>query len=169
MKLAPLLIVIAQLLFALLLAPAVCAAEDVAQVAETVIPVEESDALGTMISYALSLTGTPYKYGGTLPETGFDCSGFVSYVFRQTMGIELPHRAREIKNIGLHIEVSELQPGDLVFYNTMRQASSHVGIYLGNHLFVHSPSRGGSIRVESTSEPYWKRRFNGARRISYAH
>lgn len=157
----------ASLLFALLLSPAASLAQGevplaFAQQAAT----QEDDILNDVAFYAFSLAGTPYKYGGNSPETGFDCSGFVGHVFRQTLGIELPHNAREINALGERIELSQLRPGDLVFYNTMRHAFSHVGIYLGDHQFIHSPSSGGGIRVESTAESYWKKRFNGARRIT---
>lgn len=156
------------LLLALLLAPSVCLAEDdaqpaVAQQEATAVPQDE--ALNDLAFYALSLTGTPYRYGGNSPETGFDCSGFVRHVFRSTLGIELPRSSREIKELGERITPNELRPGDLVFYNTLRRAFSHVGIYLGDGRFVHSPSSGGGIRVEDMSQGYWQKRFNGARRI----
>jgi len=154
------------LLFALLFAPSVCLAEDGAQPVqreETAAPQDES--LNDLAFYALSLTGTPYRYGGNSPETGFDCSGFVRHVFHSTLGIELPRSSSEINKLGEKITTNELRPGDLVFYNTLRRAFSHVGIYLGDGRFVHSPSSGGGIRVEDMSQSYWQKRFNGARRI----
>jgi cell wall-associated NlpC family hydrolase len=160
---------IALLLFALLLVPPVCLAEEDAQPAfvqqEGAPAVQEDEALNDLAFYALSLTGTPYRYGGNSPETGFDCSGFVRHVFHSTLGIELPRSSREIKELGERITPNELRPGDLVFYNTLRRAFSHVGIYLGEGRFVHSPSSGGGIRVEDMSQGYWQKRFNGARRI----
>lgn len=114
---------------------------------------------------ALSLTGVRYKYGGNSPETGFDCSGFVRYVFKQATSLTLPRSAIEISQLGTTIPKSELQPGDLVFFNTLKSAFSHVGIYVGNNRFIHSPSSGGKVRVENMQDGYWAKRFNGAQRI----
>jgi len=114
---------------------------------------------------ALSLTGVRYKYGGKSPESGFDCSGFVRYVYQQTGNLSLPHSARAISQLGKTIPKSELEPGDLVFFNTLRSTFSHVGIYLGNNRFIHSPSSGGGVRVEDMQNSYWEKRFNGAQRI----
>lgn len=115
---------------------------------------------------ALSLTGIRYKYGGSSPETGFDCSGYVRYVYQQASNLTLPHGARAISQLGKTIPKSELQPGDLVFFNTLKSAFSHVGIYLGDNRFIHSPSSGGGVRVDSMQTNYWAQRFNGAQRIS---
>jgi cell wall-associated NlpC family hydrolase len=114
---------------------------------------------------ALSLTGVRYKYGGNSPDSGFDCSGFVRYVYQQAGNLTLPHGPRAISQIGKSIPKSELEPGDLVFFNTLRSAFSHVGIYLGNNRFIHSPSSGGGVRVEDMQDSYWQKRFNGAQRI----
>lgn len=114
---------------------------------------------------ALNLIGIRYRRGGTSPETGFDCSGFVNHVFREGLGLYLPHNARQISTSGEVVDKNELQPGDLVFFNTMRRAFSHVGIYLGDNKFVHAPRAGGTVRVEDMNESYWRKRFNGARRI----
>lgn len=114
---------------------------------------------------ALSLTGIRYKYGGNTPETGFDCSGFVRYVYQQAANLSLPHSARAISQLGKTIPKHELKPGDLVFFNTLKSAFSHVGIYVGNNRFIHSPSSGGGVRVEDMESAYWEKRFNGAQRI----
>lgn len=114
---------------------------------------------------ALSLTGVRYKYGGNSPETGFDCSGFVRYVFKQATSLTLPRSALAISQLGKTIPKDELQPGDLVFFNTLKSTFSHVGIYLGNNRFIHSPSSGGQVRVENMQDGYWAKRFNGAQRI----
>jgi len=114
---------------------------------------------------ALSLTGIRYKYGGNSPESGFDCSGFVRYVYQQSANLTLPHGARAISQLGKTVHKNELQPGDLVFFNTLKSAFSHVGIYLGNNRFIHSPSSGGGVRVEDMQDSYWQKRFNGAQRI----
>lgn len=114
---------------------------------------------------ALSLTGIRYKYGGNSPETGFDCSGFVRYVFKQAASLTLPRSAIEISQLGTPVPKNELQPGDLVFFNTLKSTFSHVGIYLGNNKFIHSPSSGGKVRVENMQDSYWTKRYNGAQRI----
>ncbi len=114
---------------------------------------------------ALSLTGIKYKYGGKSPETGFDCSGFVRYVFRNAANLTLPPTARAISQIGKTVKKDELQPGDLVFFNTLKSAFSHVGIYIGDNKFIHAPSTGKVVRVESMQDGYWAKRFNGAQRL----
>lgn len=114
---------------------------------------------------ALSMLGINYRYGGTSPETGLDCSGLVRYVFKEAWGTDLPRTAAEISRIGKQIDRVDLRPGDLVFYNTLRRGFSHVGIYLGDRKFIHSPSAGGQVRIEDMDLAYWKKRFNGARRI----
>jgi cell wall-associated NlpC family hydrolase len=124
-----------------------------------------ADKAEEVIIHALSLTGIQYKYGGKSPETGFDCSGFVRYVFNQATKITLPPTARAISQMGKTVKKEELQPGDLVFFNTLKSAFSHVGIYMGDNKFIHSPSSGGKVRVENMDSSYWKKRFNGAQRI----
>jgi cell wall-associated NlpC family hydrolase len=114
---------------------------------------------------ALSLTGIKYKYGGSNPDTGFDCSGFVRYVFSQAANLTLPPTARAISQIGKTVKKDELQPGDLVFFNTLKSAFSHVGIYVGDNKFVHAPRAGGAVRVESMQTSYWASRYNGAQRL----
>jgi cell wall-associated NlpC family hydrolase len=114
---------------------------------------------------AMSLVGINYRRGGNSPENGLDCSGFVRYVFREAQGKELPRTSAEISKLGESVDKQDLQPGDLVFFNTLRRAFSHVGIYLGDNKFIHSPSTGGAVRIESMDLSYWKARFNGARRI----
>jgi cell wall-associated NlpC family hydrolase len=114
---------------------------------------------------AFSLTGIKYKYGGKSPETGFDCSGFVSYVFRNAANLTLPATARAISQIGKTVRKDELQPGDLVFFNTLKSAFSHVGIYVGDNKFIHAPRTGAAVRVESMQNSYWSSRFNGGQRL----
>ncbi|EJL87758.1 cell wall-associated hydrolase, invasion-associated protein [Herbaspirillum sp. CF444] len=115
---------------------------------------------------ALSMLGINYRYGGTSPETGLDCSGLVRYVFKEALGTDLPRTSAEISRVGEKVDKVDLRPGDLVFYNTLRRGFSHVGIYLGDSKFIHSPSAGGQVRIEDMDVAYWKKRFNGARRIS---
>jgi len=119
-----------------------------------------------LTAYARDLAGTPYKYGGHSPQTGFDCSGFVDYVFRHSAHVSLPHNSHQISRHGYPVKLSQLREGDLVFYNTNHSAYSHVGIYLGNNRFIHAPSSGGRVRTEDMREAYWKRHYNGARRIA---
>jgi cell wall-associated NlpC family hydrolase len=116
---------------------------------------------------ALELIGVRYRYGGSKPETGLDCSGFIRYVFQQTLNIALPHNAFAISRVGQHVEKDELKPGDLVFFNTLGRQFSHVGMYLGDERFVHSPSTGGRIEVVNMRERYWVKRFTGARRVNH--
>ena len=118
-----------------------------------------------IILSALSQTGVKYKYGGNSPEGGFDCSGFVRYVFQQAANLTLPHGARAISQLGQTVTQRELKPGDLVFFNTVRSTFSHVGIYIGNNRFIHSPSAGSAISVTDMGDTYWAKRFTGARRL----
>jgi len=118
-----------------------------------------------LVMRALSLLGVNYKRGGDSPQTGLDCSGLVTLVFRETLGLVLPRRSEEISRVGRTVQTNELQPGDLVFYNTLRRTFSHVGIYLGDGRFIHAPASGGNVRIESMDLPYWSKRFNGARRV----
>lgn len=117
------------------------------------------------VDQALDMLGIPYRRGGSRPDAGFDCSGFVSHVFNEAVGLVLPRSSRELSQTGSKIDRPDLRPGDLVFFNTMRRAFSHVGIYVGNGQFVHSPRAGGRVRVEDMGDSYWKKRYNGARRV----
>ena len=114
---------------------------------------------------ALGFLGVPYRRGGSDAETGFDCSGFVRAIYQQTAGLLLPRRASEQAAATEKIDKNELKPGDLVFFNTMRRAFSHVGIYVGNGKFIHAPKPGGEVRVEDLGASYWAKRFDGARRV----
>ena len=118
------------------------------------------------IDHAMDLLGIRYRRGGSSPESGFDCSGFVNHVFREGLGLMLPRSSKEMSRSGQEVERDELRPGDLVFFNTMRRAFSHVGIYLGDNQFVHAPRSGGRVRIEDLRDGYWMKRFNGARRIN---
>ncbi|QDL54749.1 C40 family peptidase [Rhodoferax aquaticus] len=118
-----------------------------------------------LVVNAMGFLGVPYKRGGTSVETGFDCSGFVRTIYEQTAGLLLPRKAEQQAAATEKIDKSELRPGDLVFFNTMRRAFSHVGIYVGNGKFIHSPKPGAEVRVEDMGISYWARRFDGARRV----
>lgn len=113
---------------------------------------------------ALALVDVPYRYGGRTPA-GFDCSGYVGYVFSESVGLSLPRRAEDMGRVGEKLDRNELAPGDLVFFNTLGRRFSHVGIYVGDGQFAHAPARRGRVRVERIDEPYWRARYNGARRI----
>ncbi len=119
-----------------------------------------------LVLRSLSMVGVRYRRGGNSPETGLDCSGLVQLVFRDTLGLVLPRRSEEMSRAGASVAREHLEPGDLVFFNTLRRAFSHVGIYIGDNRFVHAPSSGGRVRVESIDSRYWTRRFNGARRVA---
>ena len=114
---------------------------------------------------AMGFLGVPYKRGGNTAESGFDCSGFVRAMYEQSVGLLLPRRAEQQAAATQRIDKHELQPGDLVFFNTMRRAFSHVGIYVGDGKFIHSPKPGAEVRVESMGVSYWQSRFDGARRV----
>jgi cell wall-associated NlpC family hydrolase len=123
------------------------------------------DQASSLVINALAFLGVPYKWGGNSHETGFDCSGFVRAVYEQSVGKLLPRRSDEQAAATEPIDRHELKPGDLVFFNTMRRAFSHVGIYVGDGKFVHSPRAGAQVRVEDMRVAYWNKRFNGARRV----
>ncbi len=118
-----------------------------------------------LVVNAIGFLGVPYRRGGNSVETGFDCSGFVRAMYQQTVGLVLPRSADQQAAATQTIDKSELRPGDLVFFNTMRRAFSHVGIYIGDNKFIHSPRSGAEVRVEDMRQGYWQTRFNGARRV----
>ena len=118
-----------------------------------------------LVMQAMGLLGVPYKRGGTSEEKGFDCSGFVRYMYEKSVGLVLPRRAEEQAKVTEEISRSELKPGDLVFFNTLKRTFSHVGIYVGDGKFIHAPRPGKAVRVDDMREAYWQQRFNGARRV----
>jgi cell wall-associated NlpC family hydrolase len=118
-----------------------------------------------LVVAAMGALGVPYRRGGNTYDSGFDCSGFVRAMYEQTAGLILPRVAAQQAAATQKIERSELQPGDLVFFNTMRRAFSHVGIYVGDYKFIHSPKPGAEVRIEDLRVNYWNRRFDGARRV----
>lgn len=114
---------------------------------------------------ALGLMGSPYRYGGSEPSRGFDCSGLVNYVFQQAAGARLPRSAAEQAAATRRISRSQLREGDLVFFNTLGRPNSHVGIYIGDGRFVNAPSSGGHVRIDSLTNPYFSKRFDSARSL----
>ncbi|OGA31931.1 MAG: hypothetical protein A3G80_01890 [Betaproteobacteria bacterium RIFCSPLOWO2_12_FULL_62_13b] len=133
--------------------------------AATAPVIHASDRASSIALQALAHLGTPYRVGGLSPQTGFDCSGLVAYVYREGAGLALPRNTFDLAVLGQAVERAALRPGDLVFYNTQRREYSHVGIYLGEERFIHAPASGGEVRVESLRADYWVRRYNGARRV----
>ncbi len=126
------------------------------------------DSASDLVINAMNFLGVPYRRGGNTAESGFDCSGFTRHVFENSIGLLLPRRSAEQANSSSLIKVQkeDLKPGDLVFFNTMRRAFSHVGIYIGDGKFVHAPRTGSQIKVEDMRASYWTKRFNGARRAN---
>ena len=124
-----------------------------------------ADRASELVFNAMGFLGVPYRRGGNSADTGFDCSGFVKAMYEQTVGLILPRRANEQAAATQQIDKNDLKPGDLVFFNTLRQAFSHVGIYVGNGKFIHSPKPGAQVRVEDMGSSYWAHRFDGARRV----
>ncbi|UXY17077.1 C40 family peptidase [Chitiniphilus purpureus] len=118
-----------------------------------------------VLLYALGLLDVGYQFGGKNPEAGLDCSGMVSFIYRNAAGVSLPHNAAQIAQIARPIDRRQLDAGDLVFFNTLGRPYSHVGVYIGDGKFVHAPSSGGKIKVESLDKPYFAQRFEGGRSL----
>lgn len=136
---------------------------------ETVTPTaarNDEARMNNLAIYALSLHDTPYQYGGKSRANGFDCSGFVQYVFQNSLGLQLPRTSTEMGRSGIPLNAGQLRPGDLVFFNTTSSPNSHVGIFIGENRFVHSPRKGKAIEITRLDDRYWSRRYNGARRIT---
>lgn len=127
------------------------------------LPAKEAAAASTtnVIKEAKKYIGTPYRYGGISPK-GFDCSGFVSFSYKK-VGVALPHSAAAMYQKGKSVSKSKLKPGDLVFFNTGSKKISHVAIYIGNNKVIHSVSNG--VKIDYLSNPYWKTRYIGAKRV----
>ena len=123
------------------------------------------DKTSDLVISAMGFLGVPYRRGGNSLETGFDCSGFVRAMFEHSVGQLLPRTADQQAAVTQKIDRSELKPGDLVFFNTLRRTFSHVGIYVGDSKFIHSPRPGARVRVEDMRVGYWRARFDGARRV----
>ena len=167
------------------MAHAADAPADAPAVAETVIPKESMFQAGKayiakvsdrfadtvtgkseeLINRAMEVIGVRYRWDTELPQSGLDGSSFVGYVFKDKLGFLLPRKSTQMSRVGKPISREELQPGDLVFFNTMRLTFSHVGIYVGDNKFIHSPSKGTSVRVDDLGSLYWDKRFDGARRL----
>jgi cell wall-associated NlpC family hydrolase len=123
------------------------------------------DSAGELALSAMGFIGIPYRLGGAAPETGFDCSGLVQYVFREVAGLVLPRSSFDQIHQGTAVAREDLQPGDLVFFNTMRATASHVGIYIGDNRFIHAPRRGKTVEIADFNNTYWQAHYDGARRM----
>ncbi|QNM95620.1 C40 family peptidase [Chitinimonas koreensis] len=125
--------------------------------------IEVGDNGREIVMYALGLVDVGYQFGGKNPEAGFDCSGMVSFIYRNAINVELKGSAADMARRGRPVGRSQLQAGDLVFFNTMNRPFSHVGIYIGDDKFIHSPSTNGRIRIESMKSKYFATRYEAAR------
>jgi cell wall-associated NlpC family hydrolase len=128
------------------------------------------DRSSDLVISAINFLGVRYSRGGASFDSGFDCSGFTRYIFESSLGLMLPRRVDEQAGAsGLAaVHRADLRPGDLVFFNTLKRTFSHVGIYMGEGKFIHSPRTGAAVRVEDMRLAYWARRFTGARRAELA-
>lgn len=124
-----------------------------------------STGLADITNHAQQFIGTPYKFGGNTPKEGFDCSGFVRYVYKTVRNTTIPRTTQEQSKFGTSLKKDPPTPGDLVFFNTEGDPYSHVGIYMGNGKFIHAPSSGGKVRIEAIENPYWGPRYTEARRV----
>ncbi|MBI5918426.1 MAG: C40 family peptidase [Nitrosomonadales bacterium] len=140
--------------------PSVVAAPE----AETTPP-QEPSIVDSLLGKANELIGTPYRNGGASPLTGFDCSGFVSYLFKSNLDVTLPRSSKDMSRVGESVEKDELKPGDLLFFKTVKRGISHVGIYMGNGQFIHSPWLGRSVEIAHLNYAYWSKRFVVAKRL----
>ena len=153
----------------LLSAPAAAPAE-VTEGDKTSLLRQVHDRASDMVVAAMNFVGVRYRHGGTSADTGFDCSGFTRHVFEMSVGLVLPRRADEqaLAPGLVVVKREDLKPGDLVFFNTLKRTFSHVGIYIGDNRFIHSPRTGQQVRTEDMSFAYWAKRFTGARRVDTA-
>lgn len=129
--------------------------------------VDARDAVSNDILFsAMQLSGTKYRFGGSSPETGFDCSGLIQYVYNKTIGVMLPRTVREMNKMDAQsVAKSDLKPGDLVIFQARKKYPDHAGIYVGEGRFLHAPSSGGRVRIDELSNSYWARSYLGAKRV----
>ncbi len=133
---------------------------------ETALPSTLKAAANDVLFQAIGLVGTPYLYGGNSPETGFDCSGLINFVFLHSAGLKLPRTTRELIDIEAPTVANDrLYPGDLVYFNTRGGRVSHIGIYVGERRFVHAPSSGGTVRMDNLDTDYWRKHYVEAKRV----
>lgn len=153
-----------------LLSAPVAAPAEVTEGDKTSLLRQVHDRASDMVVAAMNFVGVRYRRGGTSADTGFDCSGFTRHVFEMSVGLVLPRRADEqaLAPGLVAVKREDLKPGDLVFFNTLKRTFSHVGIYIGDNRFIHSPRTGQQVRTEDMSFAYWAKRFTGARRVDTA-
>lgn len=126
----------------------------------------EQNSAEAVVNRALGALGTPYRWGGTSLEHGFDCSGLVNYAFKKVDDLELPRTSRALSRVdGPTVAKSELEPGDLLFFRIRSRSVDHVAIYLGNDRFIHAPRRGTNVRIDHLDDRYWQRHFQLAKRV----
>ncbi|BEV71269.1 MULTISPECIES: C40 family peptidase [unclassified Paludibacterium] len=126
----------------------------------------QADGAGReILMYTLSLLDVGYQFGGSNPAAGLDCSGMVSYIYYNAVGVKLPHNAAQIAGLARPIDINDLRVGDLVFFNTLNRPFSHMGIYIGDGKFVHAPRSNSVIRVDRLDNRYFASRFEGARTL----
>lgn len=146
--------------------PAEMLTDNVAVDAAEQAPANSLIPFDDMVVVALSLIGTPYKYGGSSPETGFDCSGLVRYVLGLSSTVTLPRTSAEMFRMGgTEVSLDKLVPGDLIFFKVKSKRINHVAVYIGENRFVHAPSTGGFVRVDVLGKSYWQRYITGAKRV----
>ncbi len=127
------------------------------------VPLQDGAKRKEVVMYAFGLISVDYRFGGANPESGLDCSGMVSYIFHNSVGLKLPHNAAQIARLGKDVAPADLRPGDLVFFNTQNRPFPHVGVYISEDKFIHAPSTNGQIKVESMKSRYFASRFEAAR------
>ena len=163
--------------FTLLLAACGSAPHKAPPPAVTVKPIDRtastitvnSDDRREVVLYALSLLDVNYQFGGANPDAGLDCSGLVYFIYKNALGINLPHNAAEMARLSRPVSTADLEAGDLVFFNTLGKPYSHVGVYIGDGKFVHAPSSKSHIKVESLKSPWFAARFEGGRTLITDH
>lgn len=122
-------------------------------------------AISEITSRSVLLLGTPYRLGGMNPAEGLDCSGLIAHVVQDAFRLRFPRTTEEQSIVGMQVSQQSIEPGDLVFFNTLGRPNSHVGVYLGDRRFVHAPTARGVVRIESLDQSYWSQRFDQARRV----
>ncbi|HEY9103911.1 C40 family peptidase [Chitinimonas sp.] len=127
--------------------------------------IEADDSGREIVMYALGLIDVGYQFGGKNPEAGLDCSGMVTFIYRNALGLDVSGSAADIAKRGRSVRRDDLQAGDLVFFNTMNRPFSHVGIYIGDEKFIHAPSTNGKVRIESLKTKYFATRYEAARSL----
>jgi len=147
-----------------IVAPDVVSASDKPAADQAVAAIAVASPRQMLADFAMKLRDIRYRRGGRAPSTGFDCSGFVHYVFAHALGIDLPDNSISQFNAGIRVARDDMQTGDLVFFHIHGKRISHVGIYLGEGRFIHSPRTGERVRVNRLDEQYWSHRFAGAKR-----